>query len=50
MRKMLSDDLELFKECMQKFEEDEAKQREKRENQEAISRLLEDVIVTQSRV
>ncbi|KAL2903534.1 B'ETA: Serine/threonine protein phosphatase 2A 59 kDa regulatory subunit B' eta isoform [Bienertia sinuspersici] len=49
VQKIHSDvDPELFKECMQKFEEDEAKAKEQKENQEAILRCLKDLTIVKS--
>ncbi|XP_010682885.2 serine/threonine protein phosphatase 2A 57 kDa regulatory subunit B' theta isoform [Beta vulgaris subsp. vulgaris] len=49
VRKIFSDvDPELFEECLRKFEEDEAKEKERKEKQEAIWKRLEEIIITQS--
>ncbi|KAL2903533.1 B'ETA: Serine/threonine protein phosphatase 2A 59 kDa regulatory subunit B' eta isoform [Bienertia sinuspersici] len=49
VRKIYSDvDPELFEECMRKFEEDEAKAKEQKENQEAIWRRLEELTISES--
>lgn len=50
VRKIYSDvDPELFEECMRKFEEDEAKAKEREENQKAIWRRLEEIHITESK-
>ena len=50
VRKIFSDaDPELFEECMKKFEEDEAKDKEQKEQQEAIWKRLEALVLTQSK-
>lgn len=49
VRKIFSDvDPELFEECLRKFEEDEAKEKERKEKQEVIWKRLEEIIITQS--
>ncbi|CAO2829409.1 unnamed protein product [Amaranthus hypochondriacus] len=50
VRKIFSDaDPELFEECLKKFEEDEAKGKEQKEQQEAIWKRLEALVLTQSK-
>lgn len=49
VRKIFSDsDAELFGDCLRKFEEDEAKEREVREKQEAAWKRLEEIVATQT--
>ena len=50
VRKIFSDaDPDLFEECVQKFMVDEVKEKERKENQEALWRRLEQIIISESK-